>query len=173
MNEKTAGKLIMRRFLFFSALLTLVLPGPALLFGQEDFLKIEASVVPRRLSRGEEGAVVLKLSLMEGISISPYPDFIIEFKPCPELVFPKNFFSASDLEIDVLEKDGEKYLDFKEPLEIPFTVSLEAKKGSYILEGRIKYFASSQREGWCVKNTAKFFVTFATRSDLLKKKTAS
>ncbi len=150
----------------------LALPGPALLFGQEDFLKIEASVEPRRLSRGEEGEVVLELGLMEGISISPYPDFIIEFKPCPELVFPKNFFTASDLEIEVLEKDGEKYLDFKDSLKIPFTVSLEAKKGSYILEGKIKYFARSQKEGWCVKNTAKFFVTFATRPGLVKKKTA-
>jgi hypothetical protein len=163
----------MRRLLHFAVLLLLALPVPVLLCGQEDLLKIEASIEPRRLSRGEEGAVVLKLGLMEEISISPYPDFIIEFKACPELVFPKNFFSASDLEIDVLEKDGEKYLDFKEPLKIPFTVSLEAKKGSYILEGRIKYFARSQKEGWCVKNTVKFFVPFATRSGLVKKKTAS
>jgi hypothetical protein len=163
----------MRRLLYFAAMIMFALPRPMLLRGQEDFLKIEASVEPRRLSRGEEGTVVLKLGLMGGILISPYPDFIIEFKPCPELVFPKNFFSASDLEIDVLEKEGEKYLDFKEPLKVPFTVSLEAKKGGYILEGRIKYFARSQKEGWCVKNTAKFFVPFATRSGLVKKKTAS
>ncbi|MDH7512524.1 MAG: hypothetical protein QHH14_06240 [Clostridiales bacterium] len=162
----------MRRFRCFAWLLMLAALCPLLLFSQEDFLKVEASVEPRRLSRGEEGAVVLELRLMEGISISPYPDFIIEFKPCPELVFPKNFFTASDLDIEVLEKDGEKYLDFKEPLKIPFTVSLEAKRGSYILEGRIKYFARSQKEGWCVKNTAKFFVTFATRPGLVKKKTA-
>lgn len=172
MNGRTSGEPGVIRLLFSAALLALALPGHAFLFGQEDFLRIEASVVPRRLSRGEEGAVVLRLSLMEGISISPYPDFIIEFKPCSELVFPKNFFSASDLEIEVLEKDGEKYLDFKEPLEVPFTVSLEAKKGSYILEGRIKYFARSQKEDWCVKNTAKFFVAFATRSTQVKKKTA-
>ncbi len=145
---------------------------PALLFGQEDFLGVEASVVPRRLSRGEEGDVVIKLSLKEGVLISPYPDFIIEFEPCPALVFPKNFFTASDLEIEVLEKDGEKCLDFKNPVKIPFTVSLEAKKGSSILEGRIKYFARSTKEGWCIKHTARFFVPFATRAGLAKKKMA-
>jgi hypothetical protein len=142
-----------------------------LLRAQEDFLKIEASVIPRRLSRGEEGVVLLKLSLREGISVSPHPDFIIEFKPCEELVFPKNFFTASDLGIEAQEADGEEYLDLRDPVKIPFTVSLEAKKGSHILEGRIKYFARSKGEGWCVRNTAKFYVAFSTRSAVVKKKT--
>ena len=141
-----------------------------LLWPQEDFLKIEASVVPRRLSRGEEGTVLLKLSLEEGITVSPHPDFIIEFKPCEELVFPKNFFTASDLEIDALEAAGEGYLNLQKPIKVPFTVSLEAKKGSHILEGKIKYFARSKKEGWCVKNTAKFYVAFSTRSSVIKKK---
>jgi hypothetical protein len=138
---------------------------------QEDFLKIEASVIPRRLSRGEEGVVLLKLSLRGGVTVSPHPDFIIEFKPCEELVFPKNFFTASDLEIEAQEGDGEEYLDLSDPVKIPFTVSLEAKKGSHILEGRIKYFAKSKAEGWCVRNTVKFYVAFATRSAVVKKKT--
>lgn len=140
------------------------------LCAQESFLKIEASVVPRKLARGEEGAVLLKLSLEEGIAISPHPDFIIEFEPCPGLVFPKSFFTASDLGIDALEKDGEDYLDVQAPIRIPFTVGLEAKKGSHILEGRIRYFARSKKEGWCVKNSTKFYVPFATRSAVAKKR---
>ena len=141
----------------------------AFLSGQEDFLKVEASVVPRRLVRGEEGKVEVKLSVPGGVSISPYPDFIIEFKPCAELVFPKNFFTATDLEVEVIDDDGEKSLDFKEPLKIPFTVHPEAKTGSHILEGKIKYFARSRKEGWCVKSTAKFFVPFATRAARAKR----
>ena len=145
------------------------LDSPTFLFGQEDFLKVEASAVPRRLARGEEGEVVLKLILREGVTISPYPDFIIEFQPCSELVFPKNFFTATDLEIEILDTGGEKSLDFKKPVKIPFTVSLEAKKGSYILEGRIKYFARSRKEGWCLKGTAKFFIPFATSAAKVKR----
>ena len=61
-------------------------------------------------------------------------------------------------------------LDLTKALRIPFTVSPAAKKGSHILEGRVKYFARSREEGWCVKNTAKFFVTFYTRPVSVQKK---
>ncbi len=151
-------------------LLFLAVSFSPLLWAQEDFLKIEASVIPRKLSRGEEGVIFLKLGLQEGITVSPHPDFIIELKPSEGLVFPKNFYAASDLGIDAVEADGEEYLDLEEPIKIPFTVSPEAKKGSHILEGRIKYFARSKKEGWCVRNTAKFFVSCFTRSSVVKKK---
>jgi hypothetical protein len=140
-----------------------------LLSAQEDFLKIEASIVPRKLSRGEEGAVLLKLSLQEGIAVSPQPDFIIEFKPCAEIIFPKNFYTATDLEVETVVREGEESLDLNRAIRIPFTVSPEAKKGSHILEGRVKYFARSRAKGWCVKNTAKFFVTFSTRPAAVRK----
>ncbi len=110
------------------------------------------------------------MSLQEGIVISPHPDFIIEFKPLDALVFPKPFFAASDLGIGAQEKEGEEYLDLKKPVKIPFTVSPEAKKGSYILEGWIKYYARSKSEGWLVKNSAKFFVAFSARAAAVKKK---
>ena len=139
------------------------------LSAQEDFLKIEASIVPRKLSRGQEGVVVLKLSLQEGIAVSPQPDFIIEFKPCAEILFPKNFYTATDLEIETVVRQGEESLDLAKAIRIPFTVSPEAKKGSHILEGRVKYFARSREAGWCVKNTAKFFVTFFTRPAAVRK----
>ena len=140
-----------------------------LLSAQEDFLKIEASIDPRKLSRGEEGAVLLKLSLQEDISVSPQPDFIIEFKPCAEIIFPKNFYTATDLEIETAVREGEESLELGKAIRIPFTVSPEAKKGSHILEGRVRYFARSQKEGWCVRNTAKFFVPFSTRSFSVRK----
>lgn len=142
----------------------LLVPLPA----QEDFLQIEASIVPRKLSRGEEGVVILKLSLREGVAVSPRPDFIIEFKPCPEVVFPKNFYTATDLEVGTVVREGEEALDLGKEVRIPFTVSLQARKGSHILEGRVKYFARSRAEGWCVKNTAKFFVPFSTRTSAVR-----
>jgi len=140
-----------------------------LLPAQEDFLKIEASISPRKLSRGEEGAVLLKLSLQEGIAVSPQPDFIIEFKPCAEIIFPKNFYTATDLEIETVVREEEESLELGKAIRIPFTVSPDARKGSHILEGRVRYFARSQTEGWCARNTAKFFVPFSTRSTSVRK----
>jgi hypothetical protein len=157
-----------RRFLLIAFALALV--GALVAEAQDELLRVEASVVPRRLSRGEEGSVVLKLAVEGGITVSPHPEFIVEFKPSDELIFPKNFFTASDLGVVTLEKDGEQYLSFDKPLKIPLTVSPKAKNGSYILEGRIKYCARSAAEGWCVKNIAKFYVAYATRATAAAKK---
>jgi hypothetical protein len=129
----------------------------------EDLLKIEASSSPKRLSRGQKGNIVLKLTLAEGIFISPEPSFIIEFSPCEELVIPKSLSTDSDLEIDILEENGEDYLELSEAIEIPFTVRLMAKQGSHLLEGKIKYFACSKEEGWCLKYTSKFSAAFYIR----------
>ena len=144
---------------------------PLILFGQaDDLLKIEGAVLPKSLSRGEEGVVMLRITVPEGLTISPHPDFTIEFKPCPELVFPKNFFTASDLEIEMLEADGGESLNLQAPIKIPFTVALEAARGSHILEGKIKYVARSKKEGWLVKTSSKFFASFYTRLTVIKKK---
>ena len=136
---------------------------------EEDCLKVNASISPRYLSRGQEGKVVLKITLAEGITINPQPSFIIECDPSYELIFPKNFFTASDLEIEIKEETGEEYLNLEEPIEIPFTVSLEAERGNHSIQGRIRYFAFSREEGWCLKSTAKFTASFYTRSTRIKK----
>jgi hypothetical protein len=137
---------------------------------EENCLKVNASINPRYLSRGQEGKVVLKITLAEGITINPQPSFIIECEPSYELIFPKNFFTASDLEIEIIEDTGEEFLDLEEPIEIPFTVSLEAQRGNHSFGGKIKYFAFSKQEGWCLKSTAKFSASFYTRSTRVKKK---
>jgi hypothetical protein len=137
---------------------------------EEDCLKVNASIIPRYLSRGQEGKVVLNITLAEGITINPQPSFIIECDPSYELIFPKDFFTASDLEIEIIEETGEESLDLEEPIDIPFTVSLEAKRGNHSFSGRIKYFAFSEQEGWCLKSTAKFSASFYTRNTRIKKK---
>ncbi|HEB35003.1 MAG TPA: hypothetical protein ENI18_04090 [Candidatus Aminicenantes bacterium] len=130
---------------------------------KEDLLRIEASLGPKRLSRGQKGKVVLKLTLEEGIFVSPEPSFIIEFSPCEELIIPKSLSNESDLETDILKENGEDHLDLREAIEIPFTVRLMAKRGRHLLEGKIKYFACSKEEGWCLKNTSKFSAVFYIR----------
>lgn len=139
--------------------------------GQDaELLKIESSISPKRLSRGEGGKVVLKLGIQPGIRLSSQPSLTIEFTPIPELVFPKDFFTASDLGVEVLEEGNERYLNLKAPLELPFTVSPDAKPGSHILEGKVRYFARSQKEGWCYKSNSKFSVSFSTRQSVFRKK---
>jgi hypothetical protein len=141
----------------------------AALAAGEDIIKIETSVSPLRLSRGEEGKVVLKISVRQGMTINALPSFVIEFEPNEELVFPKNFFTASDLAIEAADAGGRERLDLKKSVEIPFTVSLRAKRGVHTLEGRVKYFATSETEGWCRKSSTKFSATFSTRLTVAKK----
>ena len=111
----------------------------------EDLLKIEAGIVPRRLSRGQEGKIVLKVRLKKGIAVSALPAFTIEVEGVEDLVFPKNFFTGSDLALTRVEIDGRDCLDLQAPIEIPFTVGPKARRGVYVLRGRVKYFAFDLR----------------------------
>lgn len=136
---------------------------------ENDPLQVSVSIQSRRLSRGEEGTVVLKLSVGDDVLISPQPTFTIEFENCEALVFPKNFYSASDLDIDIIEEEGKEYLSITDPLEIPFTVDLKAAPGTHSLAGKIKYFACSKDRNWCLKNTTKFSASFYTRNRTISK----
>ncbi len=130
---------------------------------EEDLIMIDASINPRRLSKGNEGSVVLKFIVKKGITINPKPSFTIELSSSEELVFPKNFFTASDLEVEILEDEGKEYLVLTKKIEIPFTVSDEAVRGMHSLEGKVKYFAFSKAENWCLKTTTLFSASFYTR----------
>ena len=85
-------------------------------YGEETPLKVKSSIKPLRLLRAQEGKVVLELSLENGITISTLPTFTIEVNPCEALIFPKNFFTASDLGIETIEENGHEYLSLKEPI---------------------------------------------------------
>lgn len=162
------GQIDMKRFI-----LCLIVPFLLLGFvssGVEDLLKVKVSINPMRLRRSEEGKIVLKFTVIEGIKISSQPSFTIDLEPSDELIFPKNFFSASDLEIEIKEEDGKEYLDLKGPIEIPFSVNMDAKRGNHTIGGKIRYFACSQEEGWCLKYTAKFSSAFSTSSRIFQKK---
>lgn len=130
---------------------------------EEDLIKIDASIIPGRLSKGNEGRVVLKFRVKEGIIINPQPSFMIEISPSNELVFSKNFFTASDLRIEILKEEGKEYLVLNQQIEITFTVSGESIKGTHSLKGKVKYFAYSKAENWCLKTTSLFTASFYTR----------
>ena len=149
--------------LIICLIIGLFIQGAAAQNEESNLLTVEASVSPRRLSSGQEGKVILNISPLEGILINSQPSFTVQFEALDELVFPKNFFSATDLEIAILEEEGINYLDLSEPLEIPFTVSPEAVRGNHTLEGKVKFFAYSKKDGAIVKTSAKFEAPFYTR----------
>ena len=148
------GALLLPVFIFLAVF-------PARLTPQEDAVKIEAAAQPRRLMRGEEGKIRLRLQVPKGTYLS-VSSFLIEFTPLEDVVLPKTFFTVSDLGLEVLEESGVSYLNIASPIEIPFTVSPDARRGSHILRGRVKYIARSIARGWCLKSTAKFSVSLST-----------
>jgi hypothetical protein len=159
----------MKRGIRFSACLLAVVLAAAGGQSRDGLLKVESSIRPLRLVRGEAGKIILKIKVKPGITISPQPSFIIEFVPNDELVFPKPFYTASDLNVEVQEAEkGKEILSFSKPLEIPFTVNPKAARGVHVLEGRVRYFANSKGEGWCLKNSAKFSATYSTRTAPLR-----
>ena len=143
---------------------------PAASASEDDVLRVEASIVPKTLSRSQEGKIVLRLHLQEKLTISPQPFFIVELRPNEELVLSKDVFTADDLNMETVVEDGEEFLSIKEPVEIPFAVRLEAASGAHRLEGRVKYFACSKEEGWWLKSSSRFSVSFSTRRSIFKKK---
>jgi hypothetical protein len=138
-------------------------------FRKGDYLKVEALIKPSRLSKGEEGTLVLKFTLNEGIKLSSYPFFSIEVSPNEVQAFPKNFFAATDLDIQSEENDGKEFLNVDEDIEIPFTVTLETESGNHVLEGKVKCFAYSIEQKWFLKNTINFSASYYVRNRTIKR----
>ncbi|MBM3294154.1 MAG: hypothetical protein FJY82_06465 [Candidatus Aminicenantes bacterium] len=129
----------------------------------EDLVKVESRVAPLRLARGEEGKIVLKLTVKPGIVVTAASGVTVELEPNGELVFPKSFFTAADLAVPRVVVEGKECLDFGKPVEIPLTVSPNARRGVHVIRGRVKYYGTSLAEGWCYKSAVKFSATFSTR----------
>ena len=64
-----------------------VLIAPPLGEAHDELLRVEASVVPRRLSRGEAGKMVLRLGVEAGVTLSPPPQVFVQVEPCEEGAF--------------------------------------------------------------------------------------
>jgi len=128
----------------------------------DDFLKVEAAISPKRLVRGQEGKIVLKVQLKKGIAISALPEFRVEVEGGGDLVFPKTFFTNVDLALPRAEIDGKDCLDLQAPIVIPFSVGPKARRGVYVMRGRVKYFAFDLGGGVCLKSSAKFSTSYST-----------
>jgi hypothetical protein len=137
---------------------------------QEILLKVDVAVVPKILSRGESGQIILRLTVPEETIVLTEPEFVIEFKALPPINLPKNFFTATDLDLETMETNGREGLKLDKMIKIPFSVALDAPARTYILEGRVKYTLFSPKKGWCLKTVSRFYASFSTRSTVIKKK---
>lgn len=140
---------------------------------QETLLKVDVAIVPKILSRGQSGQIILRLAVPEGVIVLTEPEFIIEFKALPPINLPKNFFTATDLELETSDESGRECLKLDKIIKIPFSVAADAPPRTYILEGRVKYTLFSPKRGWCLKTVSKFYGSFSTRATVMKKKTGS
>jgi len=151
-----------------SILLILVFLAAGERADDDGLLQVRAQVLPRRLARGEEGRIELRFTVRQGITISPVPNFTIQLNSSDELAFPKDFFTASDLEMEITDLDGRQFLNVADSVSIPFTVKLTARRGSHRIQGRIKYFGCHLEEGWCLKDRATFSASFYTSNRSIK-----
>lgn len=159
--------------LFFSLSLFIPLISVYCLEAQETLLKVDVAIVPKILSRGESGQIILRLTVPEGVIVLTEPEFIIEFKALPPINLPKNFFTATDLDLETTDYSGRECLKLDKIIKIPFSVALDAPPRTYILEGKIKYTLFSPKRGWCLKTVSKFYGSFSARATVMKKKTGS
>ncbi len=169
-------KIIQKKFLIcfvlsFSIFSLLFFP-PFRALGQETLLKVDVAIIPKILARGESGQINLRLTVPEGVIVLTEPEFIIEFKALPPINLPKNFFTATDLDLETVDYNGRECLKLDKIIKIPFSVALDAPARTYILEGKVKYTLFSPKKGWCLRTVSKFYSSFSTRATLMKKRQA-
>lgn len=128
---------------------------------QDAFLDIIVQVSPSGIRQGQEGVLKIKIMPRGSLRISANPEFMIKFDANNNLVYPKFFFTGSELNFKtVQEKDG-IYLDFDREIEISFKVSDSALLGRQVISGEIVYTALFQ-DNWSIKTFQKFSTNFTS-----------
>ena len=129
---------------------------------QEDYLKIEAQVIPRLIRQGNEGILKIKITPREGIRISSHPEFIIKLKDNNNLAFPKIFFTASELNFQTKQENDAIILEMEKQIEIPFKVQENSLLGRHRISGEVVFTAVS-KDNWSLKTYQKFYSEFISR----------
>jgi len=135
-----------------------------LAFGQEEYLRIEASVSPKNIAQGTEGLLKIKITPKSGIKISSNPEFMIRLDQNGNLSFPKIFFVGSELNFPTSQENSGIFLDLQKEIEIPFKVSETALLGKHTLSGEIIYTALIE-DNWYIKTFQKFNTGFVSKKN--------
>ena len=124
------------------------------------YLSITAKTNKKYYQQGEEGKIRLRITPRPDINISVYPDMLIRFKANANLVFAKNFFTASELDfLTVQEKDSDYvYYNLDKEIVLPFKVSESALLGRMLIEGEVAFSAIFVANHWCLKTYEPFSI---------------
>lgn len=136
---------------------------------QEDYLKIETQVTPKNIFQGAEGTLKIKITPKEGIKISSHPEFIIKLHDNSNFVFPKIFFTASELNYQTKQEDNVILLDLEKEIEIPFKVNDNSLIGRHKISGEI-IFTAIFKDNWSLKTYQKFITNFFSKKQYKRKK---
>lgn len=129
------------------------------------YLQVEAKTNKKSYFQGEEGQIKLRITPRGDINVSVYPEMLIRFKPNANLVFAKNFFTASELDfLTFQEKDTEYvYYNLDKEIVIPFKVGPNALLGRMRIEGEVAFSAIFLSNHWCLKTYETFEVEIVSR----------
>ena len=129
------------------------------------YLQVEAKTNKKAYYQGEEGQIKLRITPRSDINISVYPEMLIRFRSNANLVFAKNFFTASELDfLTFQEKDTEYvYYNLDKEIVIPFKVSPNALLGRMRIEGEVAFSAIFLSNHWCLKTYETFEVEIVSR----------
>lgn len=112
--------------------------------------KLSAVAKPYYLKRGESGKVIISLEPSKRNYIKPSPPLIVKCIPVEGVIFPKEIFKSSEMNLPILQKEEMSYIETKEGIEIPFTVDEKSKAGKKELSFELKFLICSEN-GICSK----------------------
>jgi hypothetical protein len=132
---------------------------------QDEYLKIDTSVTPTSISQGEEGVLKIKITPRSDIkipSISSHLGFMIKFEDNANLSFPKVFFTASELDLQMKQENDSVYLEFEKEIPITFKVAEDSLLGKHKISGEV-IFTAVFKDNWSVKTYQKFNADFYSK----------
>lgn len=141
----------------------------SLMPGQEEpplpYLTVSARTNKRYYFQGEEGQIRIRITPRPDINISVNPDMLIRFKTDANLVYAKNFFTASELDLLTIQEEGTDYVYYNldKEIVIPFKVSEDALIGRLVIGGEVAFWAIFASNHWCLKTYQPFQVEIASR----------
>lgn len=160
----------MQKKLFSAFILSTLLLVNFNISANDDYLKITAEVIPKRIKQGEEGVLILKITPVDSIKISSHPKFMIKLNPSDHLIFSKLFFTASELNFETKAENNTVFLNLEKKNEISFKVSDTALIGKINISGEV-IFTAVFKDNWSLKTHQPFKVDFYSIKNLkLKKK---
>jgi hypothetical protein len=154
MNNLTGSKIIVV-FSATLALCTVAAAGDAAK-PPEVPAQIKIAVSPESVAAGENVAIGLQLTPIEGVVINKYPKISLKIAAVEGLVGAAEV-SVGNASPPPPEQTGGNYFDKVDPVNITLAVDKAAGPGKHEIDGQLKYYYCVKKSGFCApkKTTVK------------------